>query len=88
MTTSSTCANLAQVADNGKAYNYKFYGLKAVIAVGYKVNSQAAVEFRHHETNLILFLIRIHDREKHYRNLSKCDILCQLRKNDFGIILN
>lgn len=42
----STCANLAQVADNGKAYNYKFYGLKAVIAVGYKVNSQAAVEFR------------------------------------------
>lgn len=57
MITSSTCANLAQVADNGKAYNYKFYGLKAVIAVGYKVNSQAAVEFPHHETNLIPFLI-------------------------------
>ncbi|MBR4321411.1 MAG: virulence RhuM family protein [Treponema sp.] len=46
MTTSSTCSNLAQVADNGKAYNYKFYGLKAVVAVEYKVNSQAAVEFR------------------------------------------
>lgn len=57
MITSSTCTNLAQVADNGKAYNYKFYGLKAVIAVGYKVNSQAAVEFPHHETNLIPFLI-------------------------------
>lgn len=57
MTTSSTCANLAQVADNGKAYNYKFYGLKAVIAVGYKVSSQAAVEFPHHETNLIPSLI-------------------------------
>ena len=28
-------------ADDGKTYNYKFYGLKAVIAVGYKVNSQA-----------------------------------------------
>ena len=36
---SSTCANFAQVADNGKTYNYKFYGLKAVIAVGYKVKS-------------------------------------------------
>ena len=23
---SSTCANFAQVADNGKTYNYKFYG--------------------------------------------------------------
>lgn len=30
-----------EVADDGKTYNYKFYGLKAVIAVGYKVNSQA-----------------------------------------------
>lgn len=28
----STCANFAQVADNGKTYNFKFYGLKAVIA--------------------------------------------------------
>ncbi|WP_296325720.1 hypothetical protein [Treponema sp. UBA3813] len=27
------CANFAQVADNGKTYQYKFYGLKAVIAV-------------------------------------------------------
>ena len=34
---SSVCANFAQTADDGKTYNYKFYGLKAVIAVGYKV---------------------------------------------------
>ncbi|MCI7493616.1 MAG: hypothetical protein MSA91_12630 [Lachnobacterium sp.] len=26
----STCANFAQVADNGKAYNYKFYSLAAI----------------------------------------------------------
>lgn len=32
---SSTCANFAHVTDNGKTYNFKFYGLKAVIAVGY-----------------------------------------------------
>ena len=30
----STCANFAQVADNGKTYNYKFYSLAAIIAVG------------------------------------------------------
>ena len=31
---SSTCANFAQVADNGKTYQYKFYSLPAIIAVG------------------------------------------------------
>jgi Virulence protein len=30
-----TCANFAQVADNGKTYQYKFYSLSAIIAVGY-----------------------------------------------------
>ncbi len=49
----STCANFAQVADNGKTYNFKFYGLKAVIAVGYKVNSQAAIEFRQWATRVL-----------------------------------
>ena len=29
----STCANFAQVADNGKTYQYKFYSLSAIIAV-------------------------------------------------------
>ena len=50
---SSTCENFAQVADNSKTYNYKFYGLKAVIAVGNKVNSQAAVEFRQWATRVL-----------------------------------
>ena len=34
----STCANFAQVADNGKTYQYKFYPLSAIIAVGYRTN--------------------------------------------------
>lgn len=38
----STCANFAQVADNGKTYNYKFYSLAAIIAVGYRINSERA----------------------------------------------
>jgi len=33
----STCANFAQVADNGKTYQYQFYNLAAIIAVGYRV---------------------------------------------------
>ena len=50
---SLVCANFAQTADDGKTYNYKFYGLKAVIAVGYKVNSQAAIEFRQWATRVL-----------------------------------
>jgi hypothetical protein len=42
----STCANFAQVADNGKTYRYKFYALKAIIAVGYRANSNQATAFR------------------------------------------
>ena len=38
----STCANFAQVADNGKTYQYKFYSLQAIIAVGYRINSERA----------------------------------------------
>lgn len=45
----STCANFAQVADNGKTYNYKFYSLAAIIAVGYRINSeQATVQNKMH----------------------------------------
>ena len=38
----STCANFAQVADNGKTYNYKLYSLAAIIATGYRINSERA----------------------------------------------
>lgn len=49
----STCANFAQVADNGKTYQYKFYSLKAIIAVGYRVNSARATEFRAWATKVL-----------------------------------
>ena len=42
----STCAKFAQVADNGKTYHYKFYSLEAIIAVGYRINSERATQFR------------------------------------------
>lgn len=42
----ATCANFAQVADNGKTYQYKFYNLPAIMAVGFRTNSQRATQFR------------------------------------------
>ena len=49
----STCAFFAQVADNGKTYRYKFYSLPAIIAVGYRVNSQRATQFRQWATKVL-----------------------------------
>ena len=49
----STCANFAQVADNGKTYNYKFYSLAAIIAVGYRINSERATQFRTWATKVL-----------------------------------
>jgi hypothetical protein len=43
---SSTVRNFRTVATNGKMYNYKYYNLQAIIAVGFKVNSEKAVRFR------------------------------------------
>ena len=49
----STCANFAQVADNGKTYQYKFYSLAAIIAVGYRTNSVRATQFRRWATRML-----------------------------------
>ena len=42
----STVRNFRTVAPNGKTYNYRYYNLQAIIAVGFKVNSDSAVRFR------------------------------------------
>ena len=49
----ATCANFAQVADNGKTYHYKFYSLSAIIAVGYRINSGRAMQFRQWATKVL-----------------------------------
>ncbi len=49
----ATCANFAQVADNGKTYRYKFYALPVIIAVGYRINSTKATQFRQWATKVI-----------------------------------
>lgn len=49
----STCAKFAQVADNGRTYQYKFYSLSAIIAVGYRTNSERATQFRQWATKVL-----------------------------------
>lgn len=42
----STCRKFRRVATNGKEYNTNFYNLEAVIAVGFRTNSERAIVFR------------------------------------------
>jgi hypothetical protein len=42
----SVCANFARTAEDSKTYDTKYYNLNAILSVGYRVNSQRAIEFR------------------------------------------
>ena len=50
---SSVCAKFAQTADDGKTYQYKFYNLPVIIAVGYRAKSPRATEFRQWATRVL-----------------------------------
>ena len=49
----AVCAKFAQTADDGKTYQYKFYSLSAIIAVGYRTNSGRAAQFRQWATKVL-----------------------------------
>jgi hypothetical protein len=49
----SVCAKFAHTADDGKTYQYKFYSLAAIIAVGYRTNSERATQFRTWATKVL-----------------------------------
>lgn len=49
----SVIRNFRITADDGKNYQTKHYNLSAIIAVGYKVNSERAVQFRKWATEII-----------------------------------
>lgn len=42
----AVCVNFAHTAEDGKKYQTKFYSLEAIIAVGYRVNSERGTQFR------------------------------------------
>lgn len=50
---SAVCAKFAQTADDGKTYEYKFYALAAIVAVGYRINSVRATQFRQWSTKVL-----------------------------------
>ena len=47
------CAKFAHTAGDGKTYDTKFYSLDAIIAVGYRVNSRRATQFRQWGTSVL-----------------------------------
>lgn len=49
----SVCAKFAHTAQDGKNYQTEFYNLDAIIAVGYRVNSKKATQFRIWATNIL-----------------------------------
>lgn len=49
----AVCAKFAHTATDGKNYKTQFYNLDAIIAVGYRVNSLRATQFRQWATNVL-----------------------------------
>lgn len=53
LTEDSVCRDFRHTAQDGKHYTTKFYNLKAITAVGYRVNSQKATAFRKWATEIL-----------------------------------
>jgi len=49
----SVCAYFAHTAEDDKTYKTKYYNLRAITAVGYRVNSHRAIEFRKWATEIL-----------------------------------
>ena len=49
----SVCRDFRHTAADGKVYNTKYYNLRAITAVGYRVNSHRATEFRKWATEIL-----------------------------------
>lgn len=49
----SVCRDFRHTAEDGKTYISKFYNLQAITAVGFKVNSHRAIEFRKWANNIL-----------------------------------
>ena len=49
----SVCKNFLHTAEDGKNYNTKYYNLDVIIAVGFKVNSGRAIDFRLWAINIL-----------------------------------
>ena len=63
---SSVCKESLHTGKDGKQYLTKFYNLDAIIAVGYRVNSKKATQFRIWATGVLRkYLVEGHALNKH-----------------------
>ncbi len=72
----SVCRDFRHTAEDGKEYTTKFYNLDAIIAVGFRVNSERATQFRQWAINILRdFAIRgyVLDKER----LKNCSFFSQ-----------
>ena len=49
----SVCRDFRHTAEDSKQYTTKYYNLRAITAVGYRVNSHRAIEFRKWATEIL-----------------------------------
>lgn len=49
----AVCREFRHTANDGKAYNTKYYNLDAIISLGYRVNSKKATQFRQWATSVL-----------------------------------
>src|ERR1017187_1014997 len=49
----AVCRNFRHTAEDGKGYTTRFYNLDAIIAVGFRVNSARATQFRQWATGVL-----------------------------------
>lgn len=49
----SVCRDFRQTANDGKSYMTKYYNLDAIIAIGFRVNSERATQFRQWAINIL-----------------------------------
>lgn len=87
----SVCSILKRTAADGKQYKTKFYNLDAIIAVGYRVNSKQATQFRVWATNVLkdylkqgyaLDTQRLLKQKQQIKELEKTLILFQKAQSD------
>ncbi len=74
----SVCANYAHTADDGKLYQTKFYSLEAIVAVGYRVNSELGTQFRQWAISILKNYIHKGFAIDSDRCYSKCNNLLSL----------
>lgn len=88
----SVCAFFAHTASDGKKYQIEFYNLDMIIAIGYRVNSKKATQFRQWATNVLKQYIKdgyVIDEKRLTQNPDKLNELAEkireLRNNEKNI---